>query len=316
MSRTGSGPRAVRFSDGVAALRAALDVRTNANSEIVCGVPISPPTLRLLVGPVPAAGRTVRFVDLDAPGALAGVINRRTRVVLVEPGAGSDLREPGWDPIVEQIRAANAERFEEERVLLVIRSSTVLRPAVPSGLDETLIVRDRALRLGGLRAAGGEVSGADRWIVAVEAHRAAVGGHGDARFEAVEPDGAAALADAVAAEAIGHEALAAVTRREAFPTLVAIELAGSPGDAARRAERFAAALVRVEGVASESGETPDPVLVVEDPAVVASADARTVELLGRRPGRLRLAAMGGALGAGVIRRALDASSPSSPSSPS
>jgi hypothetical protein len=267
----------VRFSDGQAALRAALDFRTNANSEIVCGVPASPSTLRLLTGAVQAAGRTVRFIDLDSPGALTAAINRRTRVVLVEPGAGDDLRVPAFDPIVDTLHAVNEDRFEEERAVLVVRSSTALPPPAPDDRPAALLVH-----------ADGAVFGDPALIATLRAHQEMAGG----RPPECEPEPenqhrdathATEMATAIANDVSGHAALAAVHRRAAFPSVLVLEFAGDA--AAARAARFADAL----GVAR-----PD-----------AGDDARTGVVLGRSPECVRLEA-GPALSSDQVRQALDA----------
>lgn len=121
------GETAVVFGDGMSAVKAAVSFRTNANSEIICAVPVYGCTDNLFTGVLPREGRTVRFADLRDPETLRGLINRRTRVVYLETLANPNMRMFDLPAIKTILKETNESRFEEERITLVI-DNTFMTP--------------------------------------------------------------------------------------------------------------------------------------------------------------------------------------------
>jgi methionine-gamma-lyase len=156
------GETALMFSDGMGAVKAAVSFRTNANSEIVCAVPVYGCTDNLFTGTMPREGRTVRFADLRDPEALRPLINRRTRVVYLETLANPNLRMFDLAGLKQIVLEANEKRFEEERIILVI-DNTFMTPcgcnpfAVGPELEDMIVLHSTTKGINGFSSGVGGV---------------------------------------------------------------------------------------------------------------------------------------------------------------
>lgn len=157
------GESSIVFSDGMRAIAAVVQCLTHAGAEVICGVPVYGCTDNLFTGPLPRDGRQVHFVDARDVGAVAQLLNRRTRVVYCETLANPNMRVPDLAGLKKLLAAENALRHAEEKVWLVV-DNTFATPfccwpgAVGPELSELVVVHSTTKALCGFATGLGGVA--------------------------------------------------------------------------------------------------------------------------------------------------------------
>jgi cystathionine beta-lyase/cystathionine gamma-synthase len=157
------GETAVMFADGMRAIASAVGFRLHAGAEMIAGVPLYGCTDNLFTNWIPRQGVKVHFTAPDDTDRIAGLLNRRTRVLYLETLSNPSLTMPDLAALKEVLARENERRFEGERIILVV-DNTFATPyccnpfAIGPDLAETIVVHSTTKGINGFSAGLGGVA--------------------------------------------------------------------------------------------------------------------------------------------------------------
>ena len=156
------GETSVIFSEGMSAIRSAVEFRAGRNTEVIAGVPIYGCTDNLFSSTIPSRGRPVKFLDFDDLDSLQQAITRATRVVYLETIANPSMKIADIPEIKKIILKENNKRQEMEKITLVV-DNTFATPycsnplKIGPHLEDMIVLHSMSKALNGFASSMGGV---------------------------------------------------------------------------------------------------------------------------------------------------------------